>query len=118
METPVSSPEIRHLTEASFNKVILSAKKAVVDFWAEWCGPCRRFAPVFEQLSIEFPDVQFCKCNTDENQGIAQEFFIFSIPTTLFVRDGRVVHQISGAMTEEQFREVLTAVFADAPSVP
>lgn len=115
MSMPVSSPKIRHLTEASFNKVILSAEKAVVDFWEEWCGPCRRFAPVFEQVSVEFPDVQFCKCNTDENQSIAQDFFIFSIPTTLFVRNGRVVHQISGAMTEEQFREVMNAVFRESP---
>ena len=112
MDTPVSSPAIRHLTTDTFNTEVLAAKKAVVDFWAEWCGPCRRFAPVFEQLSLEFPDVQFFKCNTDENPEIGQEFFIYSIPTTLFIIDGKVVHLESGAMTEDAFRTLLTSVFS------
>lgn len=113
MDIPVSSPPIQHLTSASFNQTLRSCKKAVIDFWAEWCGPCRRFAPVFEELSKEFPDVSFCKCNTDENPDIAQEFFIFSIPTTLYIKDGKAVHFQSGALTEEQFRTVLTAVFRE-----
>lgn len=113
MDVPISSPPILHLTSSSFNQTILSCKKAVIDFWAEWCGPCRRFAPVFEELSKEFPEVQFCKCNTDENPDIAQEFFIFSIPTTLYIIDGKAVHFQSGALTEDQFRSVLTAVFRD-----
>ncbi|HJJ31823.1 MAG TPA: thioredoxin [Methanocorpusculum sp.] len=111
METPVSSAPVLHLTSASFNSVILSAEKAVVDFWAEWCGPCQRFAPVFEELSAGYPDVQFCKCNTDENPGIAQEFCIYSIPTVLFIKKGKVVHIESGAMSAEEFRRVLADVF-------
>ena len=111
METPISSSPILHLTSDSFNSVILSAEKAVVDFWAEWCGPCQSFAPVFETLSVEYPDVQFCKCSTDENPGIAQEFCIYSIPTVLFIKNGKVIHIESGAMSAEEFRTVLAEVF-------
>lgn len=77
----------------------------VVDFWAEWCGPCKMLAPVFEKLSEEMTDVKFCKVNVDENPELCDEFKVSSIPTLLFIKND-VLEDISvGYMTEDQLRQ-------------
>ena len=112
-DSPIAPKPILHLTSDSFNRTVRSFDRAVIDFWAEWCGPCRRLSPVFEAVSKEFPEIRFCKCNTDDCPDIAQELFIFSIPTVLFIKDGKTVHIESGAMSEEAFRTLLITVFAE-----
>lgn len=78
----------------------------VVDFWAEWCGPCRRIGPVIEELAQEFAGkVTFGKCNTDENQQLAMQLNISAIPNIVFFSHGKMVDRVIGAYPKEAIRE-------------
>lgn len=80
---------------------------AVVDFWAPWCGPCRVFAPQFEQASKEAPSVFFGKLNVDEVGAVAQRFGVMSIPTVIFFKDGKPVEQFAGARPKEEIIKII-----------
>jgi len=88
-----------HTTDASFKKDVLESKVPVlVDFWAEWCGPCRMVAPVLDELAKEYDGkIKVTKVNVDENQQVSMDFHIRSIPTLLFFKDGQMVKQLIGA---------------------
>jgi len=78
----------------------------VIDFWAEWCGPCRRVGPAIEELAQEFAGkVTFGKCNTDENQQLARELSISAIPNIVFFSHGKMVDRVIGAYPKEAIRE-------------
>lgn len=79
------------LTKSNFDAEIKSfAGLAIVDFWAEWCGPCRMMAPEIEQIAEERPDIKVCKVNIDENDDLANEFMVSAIPTVVLFRNGQV----------------------------
>lgn len=89
-------------------EVLNSTNPVFVDFWAEWCGPCRMVSPVVEELSQEYGDkVDFVKVNVDENNELAQKFNVFSIPTLAVFKDGQVVSQKVGASTKESFKTMI-----------
>ena len=80
----------------------------VFDFWAVWCGPCIAFAPVFEKLQQEYSqDIIFAKVNVDEAGSIAQRFGITGIPTTLFIKGGKVIQKVVGAMNYNSMKQIL-----------
>jgi len=87
------------VSDANFKQEVLNSKVPVlVDFWAEWCGPCRMVGPVLEELAVEYGGrVKIVKLNVDESQQTATEFRIRSIPTMLFFKNGNVVKQLVGA---------------------
>jgi len=87
-----------HLTEENFKDEVLKSKLPVlVDFYADWCGPCKMLAPTIEQIATEFDGKwKVCKLNVDEVPGVAGEYGIQSIPTILFFKDGQVVDQMMG----------------------
>lgn len=80
-------------------------KLVVVDFYADWCGPCQMMAPVFEELSQEMEKVKFIKVNVDENSQLASQYGVFSIPTFLIFKNGQVIGQMVGAMSKEKLKE-------------
>ena len=96
------------LTKENFEQVVTSNPTVVVDYWAPWCGPCRGFAPVFEKVSEQHPDVVFAKVNTDEEQEIAAHFQIRSIPTLMVFRDQIIVFSQPGALPQGAFEQVVT----------
>ncbi|MBO0828115.1 MAG: thioredoxin [Streptosporangiales bacterium] len=87
------------VTDASFDADVLgSSKPVLVDFWAEWCSPCRLVAPVLEEIASEHPDkITVAKLNIDENPGVPQQYQVLKIPTLLLFKDGDLVKQIIGA---------------------
>jgi len=95
------------LTKENFEQVITSNAMVIVDYWAPWCGPCRGFAPVFEGVAEENPDVVFAKVNTDEEQEIAQHFQIRSIPTLMVFKEQVVVFSQAGALPKGPFEQVV-----------
>jgi thioredoxin 1 len=96
---------MEHVTDDDFeSEVLKSEKPVIVDFWAEWCGPCRILGPRFEELSKEMTKVKFVKLNVDENQGTAAEYGIRSIPTLLIFKDGEVAGNIVGALPKEMLK--------------
>jgi len=101
-----------HLTEQNFDEA-LSRQQGVmmVDFWAEWCGPCRAISPVLEALAQESGSkVTLAKVNVDENPGLAARYGIRSIPTILFMKQGKVADQVIGAVPRAKLKEKLDAL--------
>jgi thioredoxin 1 len=100
------------VNDGSFEREVLSCQTpVVVDFWAPWCGPCRMIAPITEKLAEEYQDrVKFCKLNVDENRLAAGKYQVTSIPLLLFFKDGEVVEQIVGAVSESAVRPKVEAM--------
>lgn len=104
------------LTAENFNTTIDNNPFVIVDFWAEWCGPCKAFAPTFEAVSDKHPDIVFGKVDTEAQQDLAGSFAIRSIPTLMAIRDGVILFQQAGALPAsalESLIEQLRAVNMD-----
>lgn len=104
------SGSISQLSEATFAEEVNSAAEPVlVDFWAEWCGPCKTIAPVLEELAGEQAGkLRIAKVDVDENQGLARQFGVQSIPTMIVFKDGVEVHRLVGARGKAQLLEDLS----------
>ncbi len=95
------------LTLSNFESTIKSNAFVIVDFWAPWCGPCRSFAPIFDKVSGDHPDIVFAKVNTEDEQQIAAQFQIRSIPTLMIFREQIIIYAQPGAMPENGLRDLV-----------
>ncbi|HEV8437023.1 MAG TPA: thioredoxin [Methylomirabilota bacterium] len=101
-----------HLTEATFDSELgKHTEVLMVDFWAEWCAPCRAIAPALEELARESAGkASLAKVNVDEHPGLAARYGVRSIPTILFIKSGAVVDQVVGAVPKAQLKKKLDAI--------
>ena len=100
------------VTEETFSNDVLSSKIPVlVDFWAPWCGPCKIIGPILEDLSTQYEEkIQFGKLNVDENQNIAIQYQVQSIPTLIFYKGGKEVNRIIGVSPKEEIEKALNGL--------
>jgi thioredoxin 1 len=104
--------EVQEVTDQSFEAEVLNSETpAIIDFWAEWCAPCRAIAPIVKDLADQYGDkVKVVKLNIDENPSVPGKYGIRSIPTVLAFKDGAVVGQITGARPKNAFEEMIQAL--------
>ena len=89
------------------NEVLKSDKTVLLDFYAEWCGPCRMVSPIVDEIANEHPEIKVCKVNVDEQPELAGEFDVMSIPSLFVVKNGEVVKNHTGALPKAQILEML-----------
>lgn len=98
---------IYHVTKESFEKIKANGQKALIDFYAEWCGPCKMIAPILEEIAKEQPELPIAKINVDELTEIAISYGIQSIPTLLVMENGEITNKAIGFRTKEQILDLL-----------
>lgn len=104
--------QIIHVTDGSFELQVLSSSRPVmVDYWAEWCGPCRMIAPILEEIAGEYADkLTVAKINIDENQAVAARYAVRGIPTLMIFKDGAVAGTKVGALSKSQLSAFIDSV--------
>ena len=97
-------------TRDTFSDLIKKSSTVLVDFWAEWCGPCRSFAPTYEEISEKYPDLVFAKVDTEDQPELAGSFNIRSIPTLMVFRDQIILYSQAGALPPQQLEDLIEQV--------
>lgn len=108
----MTTANVLHLSDAAFDETIKNSKTPVlVDFWAEWCGPCRRIGPIVEELAGEFANrLTVAKINIDEHQEVANKFGVQSIPTLMIFKDGQLAERLVGAVPKETLVDAIQRI--------
>ena len=106
------SENIVHVNQESFQKTVIDSQKPVlVDFWAEWCGPCKMVAPIIDELAGEYKDkAGFAKINVDQNPQLASQFGVMSIPTIMIFKNGKPEQQVIGYKSKNDLKKLIDGV--------
>lgn len=96
-----------NVTEESFAKIKESGKKVLVDFYADWCGPCKMLSPILHEIEAELPDLIIAKINVDDSTSLAIQYGIQSIPTMLVIENGEIINKAVGFRSKEQILEMI-----------
>lgn len=89
----------------NYDEIANQGKLVVIDFWATWCGPCKRLAPIIEELASEFHDTAIIgKCDVEDNDELAEKFGIMNVPTVVFIKDGKEVDRLTGLATKNIYQ--------------
>ncbi|NOY17770.1 MAG: thioredoxin [Gammaproteobacteria bacterium] len=99
-----------NLTKETFSNTVNDNDIVIIDFWAEWCGPCKNFAPIYEQVSEKHEDIVFAKVNTEEEQELGASFQIRSIPTLMVFREKIILYSQPGMMAGPELNELIDKV--------
>lgn len=99
------------ITDSNFEELVASGKPLVIDFWATWCGPCKKIGPYIEELAEEYKDSAIIgKCDVEENDDLAMRFGVRNVPTVLFIKNGEVIEKQVGAATKDVFEKKLKEI--------
>ena len=99
---------VTDVTDKTFvDEVLMADRLVVVDYWADWCSPCKQIAPIIDELSREYPNVKFVKVDTNANPGLAAEQGVLSLPTLQFFQGGRVEKSLSGGKTKNALKKAI-----------
>lgn len=99
---------VTDVTQSTFvDEVLMADGLVVVDYWADWCAPCKQLSPIIDELSSEYGDVKFVKVDTNANQGLAAEQGIMSLPTLQFFQGGRVAKSLTGGKTKNALKKAI-----------
>lgn len=96
------------VTKNNFEEEVMQSDKTVlIDFWADWCGPCRMLSPIVDEIAEEHPEFKVCKVNVDEQTELAEEFNVMSIPTLFVIKDGKVMKHSTGVKSKTEIVEMM-----------
>ncbi len=97
-----------NVTNKNFQKEIINSEKTVLlDFWASWCGPCKMLSPIIDEIAVERPDIKVCKVNIDEEQELAAQYQVMSIPTLFVLKNGEITNHSVGVRSKNQILDML-----------
>ena len=100
--------EVKELITVNFENVIKTQKLVIVDFYADWCGPCKMLSPVIANMAKEFPNINFYKVNVDRESVLARKMNIQSIPTVMFYKQGQLVNQFTGYKNPQEIKTIIS----------